>query len=87
MHVIPIAPITPNFIIFFSLKKALYFPFKQLGHGTLFYMNGSHFLNLHLKGLVSESEVIRGYEYKYKNSAKRLAHSLPHPTLDDYSSG
>ena len=39
-------------------------------------MNGSHFLNLHLKGLVSESEVVRGYEYKYKNSAKRLAHSL-----------
>lgn len=60
----------------FPLKKALYFPFKQLGHSTLFYINGTNFLNLHLKGLVSESEVIRGYEYKYKNSAKHLARSL-----------
>ena len=58
----------------FSLEKALYFPFKQLGHSTLFNMNGSQSLNFHLKGLVSE--VIRGYEYKYKNSAKHLAHSL-----------
>ena len=36
------------FFFFFPLKKALYFPFKQLGHSTLFHMNCSHFLNFHL---------------------------------------